>query len=141
MAAFNKFNSFSEFIAEKVFNLQSDTLKVMLTNTAPVPANSLKADIAEIAAGNGYVAGGIQVTVSSSAQTAGVYKLVLADGTFTASGGAFPPARYAVLYDDTPSSPLKPLIGWWDYGSQFTLATGESITVDFDDTLGVLQLS
>lgn len=141
MAAFNKFQSFPEFIAEKVFNLQADTLKVMLTNAAPAAANAVKADIAEIAAGNGYVAGGIQVTVSSSAQVAGLYKLVIADGTFTASGGAFAQARYAVLYDDTPTSPLKPLIGWWDYGSAFALASGESITVDFDDANGVLQIS
>ena len=52
MAAFNKFNALTEDLAEKVHNLGSDTLKVMLTNTAPSAANAVKADIAEISAGN-----------------------------------------------------------------------------------------
>ena len=71
MAAFNKFQAFVEHVAEGVHNLGSDTLKVMLTNTAPLATNSVKADLTEIAAGNGYTAGGGTLTVSSSAQTAG----------------------------------------------------------------------
>jgi hypothetical protein len=136
MAAFNKFSAFVEDIAEKVHNLQSDTLRVMLTNTAPVAGNAAKADIVEIAAGNGYAANGPQATVSSSAQTAGLYKLTLADVTITAAGGSIGPARYAVLYNATAAR----LIGWWDYGSAFTLASGETFTVDFDDAAGVLTL-
>lgn len=141
MAAFQKFNAFAEYLAEGKINLESDTLKVMLTNTAPLAANSLKADITEIAAGNGYTAGGAQAVQSSSAQTSGTYKLVLADVVFTAAGGSIAGFRYAVLYDDTPSSPLKPLIGFFDYGSTVNLASGESITVDFDGTTGVLTLA
>jgi hypothetical protein len=140
MAAFNKFNSFVEALAEKVHNLGSDTLKVMLTNTAPVAANSVKADITEISAGNGYTAGGNTASVTSSAQTSGTYKLVLGDpATWTASGGSIGPFRYAVLYNDTATN--KELIGWWDYGSALTLASGESFTVDFDPTTGVLTLA
>ena len=140
MATFNKFYVFSENLAEKVHNLQSDTLKVMLTNTLPVATNQVKADITEIAAGSNYTAGGNTLTVSSSAQTSGVYKLVIADSTFTSSG-TIGPFRYAVIYNDTPTSPLKPLIGWYDYGSSVTLASGETFTVDFDPTNGMLQLS
>jgi hypothetical protein len=50
---------------------------------------------------------------------------------FTASGGSFGPWRYAVLYNDTPTSPADPLIGWWDYGSSVTTQTGETVTIDF----------
>jgi len=140
MAAFNKFNSFVEALAEKVHNLGSDTLKVMLTNTAPVATNSVKADITEISAGNGYTANGNTASVTSSAQTSGTYKLVLGDpATWTASGGSIGPFRYAVLYNDTATN--KELIGWWDYGSALTLAAGESFTVDFDPTTGVLTLA
>ena len=140
MAAFNKFNSFVEALAEKVHNLGSDTLKVMLTNTAPVATNSIKTNITEISAGNGYTAGGNTAAVTSSAQTSGTYKLVLGDpATFTASGGSIGPFRYAVLYNDTATN--KELIGWWDYGSSITLASGESFTVDFDPTTGVLTLA
>lgn len=140
MAAFNKFNSFVEALAEKVHNLGSDTLKVMLTNTAPVATNSTKANITEISAGNGYTAGGNTASVTSSAQTSGTYKLVLGDpATWTASGGSIGPFRYAVLYNDTATN--KELIGWWDYGSSITLAAGESFAVDFDPTTGVLTLA
>lgn len=137
MAQFNKFQSFVEAVAEKQHQLQTDTLRVMLTNVAPVATNAVKADIAEIAAGNGYVAGGPQVSQSSSAQTGGVYKLVLADTVITASGGPMAAARYAVLYNATSGG----LIGWWDYGASFTMASGETLTVDFDDVGGVLTLS
>ena len=140
MAAFNKFNSFVEALAEKVHNLGSDTLKVMLTNTAPVATNSVKTDLTEISAGNGYTAGGNTAAVTSSAQTSGTYKLVLGDPTtWTATGGSLGPFRYAVLYNDTATN--KELIGWWDYGSSITLASGESFSVDFDPTTGVLTLA
>lgn len=140
MAAFNKFQAFVENVAEKVHNLGADTLKVMLTNTAPVATNAVKADLTEIGAGNGYTAGGTAATISSSAQASGTYKLVLADVVFTASG-AVGPFRYAVLYNDTPTSPADPLIGWWDYGSSISLANGETLTVDFDGTNGVLTIA
>ena len=140
MAAFNKFNSFVEALAEKVHNLGSDTLKVMLTNTAPVATNSVKADLTEIAAGNGYTAGGNTASVTSSTQTGGLYRLVLGDpATWTASGGSIGPFQYAVLYNDTATN--DELIGWWDYGSAVTLADGESFAVDFDPTTGVLTLA
>lgn len=141
MAAFNKFNAFVENLAEKVHNLGSDTLKVLLTNTTPVATNSVKADLTEISAGNGYTAGGTQATIASSAQSSGTYKLTLDDVVFTAAGGSIGPFRYAVLYNDTPTSPADPLIGWYDYGSSITLADTETLMVDFDATNGVLTLA
>lgn len=138
MASFSKFNSFVEALAEKTHNLGADTLKVVLTNSAPVAANTVLADIIQIANGNGYTTGGTAATISSSAQTSGTYKLVLADVTFTASG-SMGPFRYAVLYNDTATS--DELIGWWDYGSSITLAASETFTVDFDATNGVLQVA
>jgi hypothetical protein len=139
VAAFNKFNPLTEDLAEKVHNLGSDTLKVMLTNAAPSAANSVKADITEISAGNGYTAGGTAVTITASSQTGGTYKLVGNDVVFTASGGSIGPLRYAVLYNSTPAA--GNLIGWWDYGSALTLADGSTLTVDFSATNGILQIS
>ena len=139
MAAFTKFNSFVEALAEKVHNLGSDVLKVMLTNSAPLATNTQKSNLTEIAAGNGYTAGGTAATISSSSQTSGTYKLVLADVVFTASGGSIGPFQYAVLYNDTATN--DELIGFWDYGSSLTLASGENLTVDADATNGVLQLA
>lgn len=140
MAAFNKFDAFVEALAEKVHNLGTDTLKVYLTNDTPSGSgDAVKADLAEIAAGNGYTAGGNTATQTSSSQTAGLYKLVLADPTsWTASGGNIGPFRYAVLYNSTTAS--GNLIGWWDYGTSITLAAGDTFTVDFDPSTGVLTL-
>jgi hypothetical protein len=139
LAAFNKFYCCVEDLCEAVHNLGSDTLKVMLTNTAPVQTNTVKSNISEISAGNGYTAGGTAAGAVSSAQTTGTYKLIRNDVTFTASGGSIGPFRYAVLYNDT--SATDALIGWWDYGSSITLADTEVFTVDFDGTNGVLQLA
>lgn len=141
MATFTKFQPFVEHLAEKVHNLGSDTLKVMLTNTAPVATNAVKADLTEISAGNGYTAGGTAATRTSSEQTSGIYRLILADVVFTASGGSIGPFRYVVLYNDTPTSPADPLIGSYDHGSSVTLADGETFTVDFDPTNGPIALA
>lgn len=141
MATFNKVNVFVEHLAEKVHNLGSDTLKIALTNTAPTTSSATLADITQISSGNGYSSGGTAATISSSAQTSGTYKLVLADVVFTASGGSIGPFRYAVLYNDTPTSPADPIIGYWDYGSSVTLADTETFTVDFDGTTGVMTLA
>jgi hypothetical protein len=143
LAAYNKFNQFVEDMPKKVHNLgtSADSLKVMLTNTAPVATNAIKTDITDISAGNGYTAGGTATTISSSAQTSGTYKIVTADVVFTASGGSIGPFRYAVLYNDTPTSPAKPLIAWWDYGSAVTLASGETFTVDFDGANGTFTIA
>lgn len=139
MATFNKFESFVEAVAEKKHNLGADTLKIMLTLVAPAAANTVKADLTEIAAGNGYVAGGTAASISSSSQTSGTYKLVLADVVFTASGGAIANFRYAVLYNDTATN--DELIGYYDYGSTVTLASGDTFTVDFDPSAGALTIA
>jgi hypothetical protein len=76
MAAFNKFNIFVADVANGKHNLGSDSLKILLTNTAPTSSNAVKADITEISAGNGYSAGGVAVTGITSSQTSGTYKLV-----------------------------------------------------------------
>lgn len=141
MAVFNKFHTFVEHIAEGVHNLQTGALKVLLTNTAPTAANSVRADLIELAAGNGYTTGGATATVASSAQTSGTYKLALDDPPTWTATGSMGPFRYAVLYNDTPASPADPLIGWWDYGASITLAAGETFRVDFDPTSGVLTLA
>lgn len=137
MPAFNKFNAFVENVAEGVHNLQSNSLVLALTNTAPSAANSVLTDITQISYTN---LSSRAVTVSASSQTGGLYKLVVNDITLTSTGGSTGPFRYVVLYNDTPTSPADPLIGWVDYGSSITLGDGEQIAVDFDGTNGVLTI-
>lgn len=130
MAAFVKFNKFVENLGRKVFNLNTDTLKVALTNTAPTAAtNNQLSDITQVANGNGYTTGGTAVGSTAYSQTSGVGTLSGNDVVFTAAGGTVGPFRYAVLYDDTATN--DELIGYWDYGSSITLNDTETFTVDF----------
>lgn len=138
MAALNKFNQFAEDLGKKVHNLSADALRVALTNSAPVASNEILANLTEISYTNCSARG---ITTTSYEQTSGVAKLILADLTLTASGGAVGPFRYVAIYNDTPTSPADPLIGWYDYGSSITLADGESLVIDFDGAAGVLTLT
>lgn len=134
MAAFNKFQQFSEDLSKKVHDLNADTLRVYLSNATPdAAADAVKADLAEISTGSGY--SGAVDTQNAVSETAGVTSVTGVDVTVTASGGSVGPFRYVVLYNDTPTSPADPLIGWWDYGSAVTLADGESFLIDFGSSM------
>ena len=140
MATYNKFLQFTKDLIDGVHDFDAHTFKVMLTNTAPVNTNTVKANLTEIAAGSGYTAGGTATTITTST-SAGTAKVTGTDIVFTAAGGSIGPLRYAVLYNDTATSPAKPLIAWWDYGSSITLNDQETLTVDFDGTNGILTVA
>ena len=140
MATYNKFNQFVKDLIDGVHDFDAHVFKVMLTNTAPVDTNTIKANITEISAGSGYTAGGTASTISTSVAS-GVAKVTGTDVTFTAAGGSIGPFRYAVLYHDTPPSPADPLIAWWDHGSAVPLADTEQLVVDFDATNGIFTLT
>ena len=145
MASFVKIN---DFVANAVENmdLESDQLAIALSNTAPGSESSNPT-----ADGNGILGNVTQIsysnlssrnlTISSSGQTSGVYKLILADLTLTASGGSVAAFRYIYIFNDTVSSPSKPLIGYYDYGSSLTLNDGDTFTIDFSPSNGVIQLA
>lgn len=147
MASFNKLNGFVEHLAEKVHNLGSDQLVVALSNTAPgsegtPPTGSTAACILANVTQVSYTnLSSRNITTSTSAQTSGTYKLVLTDLTLTASGGSVATFRYVYVYNDTPTSPADPLIGYYDYGSGVTLADTETFLIDFDGTNGLLTIA
>jgi hypothetical protein len=147
MASFTKLNGFVEHLAEKVHNLGSDQIAVALSNTAPgsestPPTGSTAACIlANVTQVSYTYCSTRNVTTSASEQTSGTYKLTLTDLVLTATGGSVGPFRYVYLYNDTPTSPADPLIGYYDYGSSITLASGETFTIDFDGSAGALTIT
>lgn len=130
MAAYNKFHQFVEDLAKGVHNFTSDatcTVTVALTNTLPVNTNAVLADLTSPVTAN---LSSRVVTGITAEQTSGTVTFTANDLTITASGTAGP-FRYVVLYNDDPTSPADPLIGWYDYSSSVTLNSGETFTVDF----------
>ena len=145
MASFVKIN---DFVANAVENmdLESDQLVIALSNTAPGSESSnptadtdgILGNVTQISYSN---LSSRNLTTTSSGQSGGVYKLVLADLTLTASGGSVAAFRYIYIYNDTVSSPADPLIGYYDYGSSLTLNDGDTFTIDFSPSNGVIQLT
>lgn len=145
MASFVKYEQFVADLCSGVHQLQTGTshvLRVALTNSAPNAAtHAVRADITELSTANGYTSGGISVGTITGAETSGTFKCTGGtDPVWTATGAGFT-ARYAVLFNDTPTSPADPLIGYWDYGSSFTLAAGETFTVDLDQSNGLFTVA
>ena len=132
MATYTKFQCFVEDLAEKKHNLASDTLKVALSSAENAPSASTDVKLADITTVSVTNLDSVTLTVSSSSQTSGTYKLVLADKTMTASG-AVGPFQYVIIYNDTASN--KELICFFDYGSEVTLASGDTFKLDFGTEL------
>ena len=132
MATYNKFQCFVEDICEKKHNLGSDTLKVAFSNASNAPSASADAVLADITTIAAPAVDTTTLTISSSGQTSGTYKLVVADLTMTASG-TVGPFRYVIIYNDTAAS--DPLICYFDYGSEVTLASGDTFKLDFGTEL------
>jgi hypothetical protein len=137
MATYNKFNSFVAAVANKVHNLATDQLMVALSANAtpPVAGNTQLSNITEIAYTN---LSPRVLSVISSTQTGGLYKLMLSDLVLTASGpvAAF---EWITIYNNTATN--KELIAFFDYGSVVTMANGDTFTLHFDATNGLLQLT
>jgi len=133
--ALTKIHSFVENLAEKKIDLSGAGLVVALTNTAHTATWDELADLTEVNYDN---LSSRAVAVSSSAQTDGTYTLKLTDLVLTASG-AVGPFRYVYLYDD--GSTGDKLIGYYDYGSSISLASGHTFTIDFDADNGVLTIA
>jgi hypothetical protein len=145
MATYNKFQDFVEQVLKAVHDLDgTHTLKVALTNVLPVNTQTsfdAVTNHAAPAAANGYTATGNALAGLTLTEGTGTAKLVISDSVFTATAGGIGPFRYAVIYNDTATSPADALIAWYDYGSSITLLDTETFTVDFDPTNGFFTLA
>lgn len=130
--SYNKFQQFVEDLAKGVHNFTSDatctpTIALCAAANAPVATNSVLANLTQIS----YTNLSTRVMTSQTAEhSSGTVTFAIDDITLTASGGDVATFRYVVLYNDDPTSPADPLIGWWDLGENVTLTNGSSITLN-----------
>lgn len=131
-SAWNKFNDFSEQLVRGVHDFDANTFKVVLTNSAPTAANTILTDITQIANGGGYTTGGETTTITIS-ETSGTTTVSGTEIVWTGTGAGFGPFRYAVLYNDSSTSPADALIAWFDYGSSISVGASETFTLKFNN--------
>lgn len=132
-SAWNKFYDFSEQLVLGVHDFDANTFKVVLTNSAPTAGNTVLTDITQIANGGGYTTGGETTTIGIS-ESSGTTTVTGTEIVWTGSGAGFGPFRYAVLYNDSSTSPADALIAWFDYGSSISVGAGETFTLRFSTT-------
>jgi len=118
-------------------NSGTDVWKVALSNTISLADTTFTAGTTDLPTGGGYTAGGNTCATTSSSQTAGLFKLVLASpATWTSTGAGFT-YRYAILYNSTLNVP----IGFWDYGSSQLISASETVQIVLDAINGVFQIT
>ena len=134
MATYTKYETAIEKLCNKLIDAfgTTDTWKVVIHTDAPVTAtDSVLTDLTQISGVNGYTTGGDNATFNST-RSGGTVTATGTDIVWTASGGNLgnsTTGRYFTLYDDTATS--DDLWCSWDYGATFTVASGETMTLDF----------
>ncbi len=131
MADWVFFNDFAEQLGLGVHQLAAHNFKLALTNSAPALTDTGLADITQIAAGNGYVAGGYDLANEAVNASGNDASWDWDDLVIAASGGDIGPFRYAVIYNDSATSPADALVAYGDVG-QTTIADGGSRTIRLD---------
>lgn len=108
--------------------------------TAPTVDTNTVADISQIATGNGYTSGGISLSLNSTDfdvytedDTNDRALIQIRDLVWTASGGPIPSsgvgARWLYLSDDNGTESARQIVAAWDFGSAYSVSTGQTITV------------
>jgi hypothetical protein len=132
MPSFDKFEIFVEDLTNKVHDLfgTNDTLNVYLSNAViDLTSDVVKTDVAEISTGNGYT--GPVDTQNDGTRASGTFTMQGVSFRITATG-TIGPFTHVVLYNDTPSSPLDPLIAKWSRAAALTLEDGDTFDILFD---------
>lgn len=113
----------------------------LTTSTSPPTVNTNTfSQINEIAAGNGYTAGGISINLNSADfdtwtqdQTNTLALVAIKDIVWTASGGTIPAsgdgARWAIMTDDNGTLANREVYHFWDLTSNTSASNTQTLTL------------
>lgn len=130
MATAVKYESFIQFLVNEEIDVfgTTDTFRGAICSDAPVAGTDDElADRTQVT-GTGYTAGGEDIQ-NDATRTAGTVTMTAVDTVWTGGAGGFTAGRYIPLHDDT--STTDKLMQDYDYGSNFTVASGETFTINF----------
>lgn len=129
-------NKIKYLLATKVISFSADVFKIILMGSGFVynkDTHEVYADVtgSELATGNGYTAGGVTLAGVSVVEddTDDRTEITWNNATWTASGGSIGPSRGAIIYDDTTTTPVDAIVGFIDFGSDYTQASGGVATI------------
>lgn len=125
-----------EYIGDGTIDLDNDAFKVALflstSNVDTTSVNGLATATNQHANANGYTTGGVALASVTWTNAAGTITFDSADPAWTASGGSIV-ARFAVLYDDTVTTPVAdPIIAHClmdNTPADVTVASGNVLTL------------
>lgn len=138
MATYTKYENAIQAIADNVMDIfgTTDTFRAVIHTDAPVVATDDQlVDLTQISGVNGYTTGG-EDTQNDCTRSGATLTFTAVDIVWTASGGNLgnsTTGRYFSIYDDTAAG--DELLCSYDYGATFTVANGETMTMDFGANL------
>ncbi|MET0651064.1 MAG: hypothetical protein ABWY63_01005 [Hyphomicrobiaceae bacterium] len=139
MASYQKYETFVEHFANKLIDAfgATDTWKAVIHTDAPnLTTDTQISDLIQIAGSNGYTTDGTSIAFTST-RSGGTVTATATDVTWTATGGnlgASTTGRYFSIVNSTANR----LMCVFDYSATFTVAVGETMTLDFGASLFTL---
>jgi hypothetical protein len=121
-------------VFNKELDIDTDAIKCMLTTSTYTPnqdTHRYKSSVTNEVSGTGYTAGGVTLAnvVQSYTGSTNVWAFDADDASWTNASFT---ARYAVVYDSTPSTDAtRPLLTYVDFGGDQTV-NGANFTVQWD---------
>lgn len=133
------YNKFPLYLGDGTMDMDNDTFKVALLTSSYTPdaTHDTYSDLTnEVADGSGYSTGGTTLSTVTWTESSGTVTLSAANPSWTSATFT---ARYAVVYDDTPADPAKPLVCLFDFSTDQTVSNG-TFTLQFNAN-GILTIS
>ncbi len=131
MAVFSPFDKLSTHLLQGKHDFSTHSFKAgLITNDPSLIFNVTKwANLTEITPGHGYLAGGVDMTVSVGTDASANDAVSAAKVTITATDGPIGPYTALVVYNDTSTD--KNVVGYMKASGQTTIKAGKFVSWSF----------